>query len=266
MKKLYFLFILISIFSCKDHKLIEENLTLKEEITVLKKQIEDYENGSEKILAKIQLAFDEKNNDDVKSYFEKIKKIHPESKEFKKANELHNKILDLEKEEKEEKELLVKKEKENKLKALKSLKKKHDDVSNIDWYNQRYFTHYNNTNLTSIYMGDKGGNPWIRLTMSYTGDDWIFFKKAYLSYDGNTIEIPFNEYEDKKTDNDGGDVWEWIDVSIDDNTKEFLREMANSKNAKMRLSGKYTETRKLTYNERRGILAILDGYEALNET
>jgi hypothetical protein len=45
----------------------------------------------------------------------------------------------------------------------------------------------------------------------------------------------------------------------------FLREFAKSKNAKMRLSGKYTKTRTLTYNEREGILDVLNGYDALDD-
>ena len=69
----------------------------------------------------------------------------------------------------------------------------------------------------------------------------------------------------KETDNSGGNVWEWIDVSVDKGLENFLREFAKSKNAKMRFSGKYTKTRTLTYNERRGIIDVLNGYDALNE-
>ena len=98
--------------------------------------------------------------------------------------------------------------------------------------------------------------------MSYRGDDWIFFEHAYLSYDGNTKEIIFNKYDDKESDNDGG-VWEWIDLTVNKDVESFLREFAKSKNAKMRLTGKYTKTRKLTYNERKGILDVLNGYDVL---
>lgn len=99
--------------------------------------------------------------------------------------------------------------------------------------------------------------------MSYQGDDWIFFEHAYLSYDGNTKEIIFNKYDDKETDNGGGGVWEWIDLTVTKDVELFLREFAKSKNAKMRLTGKYTKTRNLTYNERKGILDVLSGYDAL---
>ena len=155
------------------------------------------------------------------------------------------------------------KKKEN-LKSLKKLKKNFDDISGINWYNQPYFTHYTNTNLTSIYMGEKGSSKWLILKMSYKGNDWIFFDKAILSYDGNSKTIPFNEYDDKKTEIGNGDVWEWIDVSITKDLEVFLRKFANSKKAKMRLTGKYTKTRTLTYNERQGILDVLNGYDALN--
>ena len=40
--------------------------------------------------------------------------------------------------------------------------------------------------------------------MSYTGDDWIFFENAYLSYEGNTLEIKFDKYRNKETENKGG--------------------------------------------------------------
>ncbi|HDH31485.1 MAG TPA: hypothetical protein ENH26_01780 [Candidatus Wolfebacteria bacterium] len=101
--------------------------------------------------------------------------------------------------------------------------------------------------------------------MSYYGDDWIFFKRAFLSYNGNTKEIFFNEYDDKKTENSGGGVWEWIDVSISSEIEKYLQEFAKSKNAKMRLSGKYTRTRNLTWKERQGILDVLNGYDVLKK-
>ena len=176
-------------------------------------------------------------------------------------NVLLNKIEN-EKKEVEKKHQLDKKEK---LKSLNKLKKNFDDVSGITWYKQPYFTHYSNTNLTSIYMGEKGSSKWLILTMSYAGDDWIFFDNAILSYDGNSKTISFDKYKEKEKDNSGGNVWEWIDVSIDKGLEIYLREFAKSKNAKMRLSGKYTKTRTLTYNERKGILDVLNGYDALDD-
>src|SRR5690606_6924262 len=146
--------------------------------------------------------------------------------------------------------------------SLERLKKEHDDVDGVTWYKQRYYTHYNNMNRVSIYMGKRENAPaWLRLKMSYTGDNWIFFKEAYLSYDGNTRSFSFDDYRDKKSDNDGGDVWEWIDISLSDADKNWLKDFAKSPNAKMRLTGKYEKTRTLTENERKGILDVIGAYE-----
>ncbi len=164
-----------------------------------------------------------------------------------------------------EAKLKAEKEKQQKLKALKKLKKRHDDVSDVTWYKNPYFTHYQNKNLTSVYIGHSGTSTWLRLKMSYQGDDWIFFKKAFLSYGGNTKEIIFNEYDDKKSESSGRGVWEWIDITVSSDIEKYLRGFAKSKNAKMRLSGKYTRTRNLTWSERQGIIDVLNGYDALKQ-
>lgn len=161
--------------------------------------------------------------------------------------------------------LLKEKERKKELEiSFNKLRNEYDDVAQTNWYRNPYFTHYNNRNLTSLYIGKNNSSVWLRLKMSYTGDGWIFFEKAYLSYDGNTVEVEFDKYDDKETENSGGDVWEWIDVPVSDKLEDFLREFCQSKNAKMRLSGKYTETRTLTWNERQGIKDVLDGYDFLN--
>jgi hypothetical protein len=99
--------------------------------------------------------------------------------------------------------------------------------------------------------------------MSYTGDDWIFFEQAFLSYDGNTQQILFNRYDDKETDHASGDVWEWIDVSVSESYLAFLKEMVNGKSVKMQLTGKYTRTRTLSVNEKRAIKEMILAYEVL---
>ena len=99
--------------------------------------------------------------------------------------------------------------------------------------------------------------------MSYTGEDWIFFESAYLSYDGMTRNIFFNEYKEKESDHSGGNVWEWIDVEINESLLEYLREMVNGKSVKMRLSGKYTKTRNLSSSEIKGIKDVILAYDVL---
>ena len=243
----------------------EKEAELENRISKLEAQLDECKNGADKLLAKINISYENENFESVKSTYSEFENRHPEATEFQEAKTVYDKVIQIEEENRKEAERLAEKEKAEKLKALKKLKKKHDDVSGITWYKQPYFTHYTNTNRTSIYMGDNGSNRWLRLQMSYQGDDWIFFEHAYLSYDGNTKEIVYNKYDDKETDNGGGGVWEWIDLTVTKDVETFLREFAKSKNAKMRLTGKYTKTRNLTYNEKKGILDVLNGYDALEK-
>ncbi|WP_289075064.1 hypothetical protein, partial [uncultured Bacteroides sp.] len=77
-----------------------------------------------------------------------------------------------------------------------------------------------------------------------------------------TKYIPFDEYREKKTDNNTR-VWEWIDVGVDDDLISYLNNMVNGKNVKMRLSGKYTHTRNLTSTEIKAIKDVLLAYDVL---
>ena len=274
MKRTFLLLtIIFALGACSDK---EKEAELENRISELETQLDECKNGADKLLAKIQIAFEEENFENVKTIYSDFQNRHPESSEFKEAKSIHDQVIEIEEKRKKEAERIAEekrkeaeriaaKEKAEKLKALNKLRKSHDDVSGVTWYKQPYFTHYTNTNLTSIYIGDNGSNRWLRLMMSYKGDDWIFFERAYLSYDGKTKEIPFNEYDDKETENGSGGVWEWIQVSVTSDIESFLREFAKSKNAKMRLTGKYTKTRNLTYNERQGILDVLNGYDALEK-
>ncbi|UXP31739.1 hypothetical protein N6H18_15425 [Reichenbachiella agarivorans] len=248
---------------------------LLQQITELEQSLDDCQNGADKLIAKLRIASEAKEFEEVKSIFSEFEERHPDSEFFAEAKQLNDlaiktieKIAEQERLKKQREEEAERKriegEKQEKLKALNKLKKNFDDINGTTWYKNPYFTHYTNSNHTSIYIGSKPNVSWLRLTMSYTGEDWIFFEKAFLSYDGDTWEVPFDKYKEKETDNGGG-VWEWIDVSVPEHRIDFLMGLANSKNAKMRLSGKYTKTRNLTWNERQGIKDVLNGYKALKE-
>lgn len=91
----------------------------------------------------------------------------------------------------------------------------------------------------------------------------VFFEKAYLSFDENTLEIPFDKYKDKETDNGGGSVWEWIDISVTRDIRQYLEQLSKGKTAKVRFTGKYSQTRTLTTSEVNGIKDVLLAYDVL---
>lgn len=254
------LFLALILSSCgvdqsKYDNLVKENKELKTKIEQMQKELKAYELSPSILCANITTLFEEDNLDELQKIRETLSKYHPMSMELKQVNEFCEKIKAKRKAAKEAEE-------KERMKAVNKLKKKYDDVSGTTWYQNPYFTHYTNSNLTSLYIGKDESSVWLRLKMSYYGDSWIFFDSAYLSYDGNTREIIFNEYRDKKTENDT-EVWEWIDVSVDSGLLSFLREMVKGKSLKMRLSGKYTKTRNLSSKEIQAMKDILLAYDVL---
>lgn len=238
-------------------KLFAQKQELEKEVLNLKQIIDNYENTPDRLYSEVEKLVASNNIEELSALCSKFEKYHPASTECKKAKGELKKLLDA-------KEKAEKAEKAKRMKAVNKLIKEYDDISGITWYYNPYFTHYNNKNLTSIYIGKQGSSVWLRLKMSFEGDNWIFFKEAYLSYDENTKYIPFDEYRDKKSDNGyGGYVWEWIDVPVDYSLLAYLKNMVNGKTLKMRLSGKYTHTRTLTTNERKALQDVLLAYDVL---
>lgn len=263
MKRIFYLVVFIAtLYSCQDNgsqramlSLQRENTLLRDSLRNMSEELEVYRNSPDKLCANLKVFFDKGDLEQLEEIKSKLVKFHPESKELKEVKSLCAKIVESRKKKIEE-------ERKKRMQAVNKLRKKFDDVSGTTWYYNPYFTHYNNSNLTSIYIGQREGRVWLRLVMSYYGDDWIFFDDAYLSYDGNTKHIYFDKYNDKETENDSR-VWEWIDVSVDDDILSFLKQMVHGKSIKMRLSGKYTKTRNLATKEINGIRDVLLGYDVL---
>ena len=261
MKKVFLylvsVFMLTSCVSQSDYdKVVKENEELNAKLEELQKELEVYQLSPSKLCANIDELLKNKDVQKLRDLQLLLSKYHPESAELKKVNQYYDQAKSQIAREEEAK-------KKKRMQAVNKLKKEYDDVSGITWYYNPYFTHYNNTNRTSIYIGSKETSVWLRLKMSYTGDNWIFFENAYLSYDENTRKIIFDKYDNKESDNSGGSVWEWIDVSVDEYLLAYLEEMIKGKSIKMRLDGKYTKTRNLSANEINGIKDVLLAYDVL---
>lgn len=270
-KVVLFITLAISLVSCVSKsnydKVLKENEELKiqmqafEELKIqfnkMKEELSGYKNAPDILYAQVLECVNNNDRNRLASICDNLRKYHPNSSECTKAQQALDKM---------DKEIAAKEAaaKAKRLQAVNKLKKKFDDISSTSWYYNPYYTHYTNSNHTSIYMGKKAsGQPWLRLLMSYYGDEWIFFEKAYLSYDGNTREIPFKKYDDKKTENSGGSVWEWIDVPVDAGLLAYLKQMVEGKVVKMRLTGKYTHDKTLTSTEINAIKDVLLGYDVL---
>lgn len=239
-------------------KVVTNNKQLHQSLDSVYKELKYYQLSPVKLCADIDQLLKNRDSLKLREIETVLQKYHPESEELQKVSSYRKQIEDQIKKEKEV-------AKRKRLQAVSKLRKQKDDMSSFVWYFNPYFTHYNNTNKTSIYISTLDDLIWLRLKMSYSGDDWIFFESALLSYDGNSIGISFDKYDDKDSDNSGGEVWEWIDVEVKDDLLNFLREMVNGKSVKMRLSGKYSQTRDLSTSEIKAIKDVLLAYDVLKE-
>lgn len=236
--------------------LVQENKKLKQQLDSCKTEIANYRDTPERIYNGAQKYIIEKDIKSLGEIVRKLEKYHPLSKEYTKAKETLQQLID-------KRDAAKKKEEEARRGIVNKLKKTNDGILGITWYQNPYFKHTPNSNNVSVYIGKKGfEKPYMRLLMSYYGDGWIFFDKAYLSYDGITKEIPFKEYDEKKTENNTK-CWEWIDVAVDEETLSFLKKMVEGKSVKMRLTGKYQKDRNLTTTEIKAIKDVLLGYDVL---
>lgn len=148
-----------------------------------------------------------------------------------------------------------KKEQEN---ALKQLRVDFDDISGITWYEPKSYRGI------KLYIGKKGNEVWLRLKMRYSGKDWIFFDKAYLSYDGNTFQVKFKESDKDSHVSSYAYVYENIDIEVDESLLIYLKEMIDGKVVKMRLSGDFSYTEELRKKDIKNIRNVLWAYDALN--
>ena len=267
MNKLSFLFLALTavLCSCNNEKLKNEITSLQNKIDSLQtvannlsSELDGYKYSPEKLCADIESLYNSKNEKQLKDIADKLRKYHPEAPQLK---QVEGYLASIDQKKKEEAEKL----RAERMKAVDILKKNYDDVSDNTWYYSKVVNHRNWSNMASLYMGKNSSTVWLRLRMSYYGSDWIFFEKAYLSYDGNTLPISFDRYKDKESDNSGGMVWEWIDVPVDASMITYLNAFVNSGSAKMRLSGKYTETRNLTDKEKKAMKEILLAYDVLKK-
>lgn len=230
--------------------------SLQNIVTQLQKELDGYKYAPEKLCAEAEQLFKNNNEDKLKDILGKLRQYHPEASEIRTIEGYLNTITENRTKEQE-------RIRSERMKAVDVLRKNYDDVNGIMWFYSKQTNHRVWSNMASLYIGQDNSKVWLRLKMSYYGNDWIFFENAYLSYDGNTFAIPFDRYSDKKTENSGGMVWEWIDVGVDSGLLSYLHEFVKGGAPKMRLSGKYTHTRNLTTKEIKSMQEILLAYDVL---
>lgn len=152
--------------------------------------------------------------------------------------------------------------------AVSTFRTKYDAVQGITWYYPISAPEYVNTRSAVYpYIGKyDSGRLYMRMKFNYTGDRWVFFDGVIISIDGSNHTLP-NDAGDYRRDNQGGDVWEILDMSVDESGTNYEQAMAlmlpmiaRSEQTIVRFQGDRQYDLTVSQADKDGIMDILYGY------
>lgn len=137
-----------------------------------------------------------------------------------------------------------------------------DEVENIYFIHPQYQQDSLKTGDIELYIGANKSSQWLRMQITYYGDDWLFAKSYKVAADGYHWQSPKIGF---KRDSYLS-VWEWIDKEPDQQDLKNLKKLANAKNAIIRFQGQQRDSDfKLAERHQKSILDILDLYERMQK-
>jgi hypothetical protein len=152
------------------------------------------------------------------------------------------------------------------LSALRSMRISRDKFNNYSFYYDRTTPYYADNNKFFLYIGQApGSDPYLRMELRYSDDDWLFVDYAEINIDGSVYEFDISSSE-WETDNGSGDIWEWADVTPTNSHLSIIDKVINSKSAIIRFTGsKYRDDVTVSSTQKRAFVNVLNAFEALKK-
>ena len=120
---------------------------------------------------------------------------------------------------------------------VSKMKKTTDDFNGNTFYKHPNAPRYaNSRTYFQPYVGSNGSQVWMRFEVHYTDDEWLFTDTVAFNIDGQIIRLPAGKY-DWKRDNGSGDIWEWLDLAVDDEVRNLIEKIAASKKTVAQFDG-----------------------------
>jgi len=266
--EIIFLSLLFTFISCSDNSLEMKNVELQTQINELKAELEDCRYGPQRLLEEARLFYKDSLYEKAKNKVEYIVNNHFGSPQTNDAKELLSEIsiaIEKQKEEQRLAEEKAKKEKEKEIAlATKNMHIKLNEYTEITWYQDKSSPRYVNRNGFFLQFGKykSGSLTSLRLNIQYHAEDWLFIKTYNFVVDGKTYSIfP----DDVETDSGyGGKIWEWYEVPLNLNTYNLIKDIVNSKVAKIRFNGsQYYDERTISSKQKKALKNVLTVYEVL---
>lgn len=220
---------------------------------------------SEKNAADVETAIDEMGEatiDNLESINDAQKKYDALSSDEKELVSNYNVLESAQ-------ETLAAAKKEKARELLSTMKLEEDRVRQYKFYYPKGWRHYSDGWAADIkcfvlpYIGASNDDVWLRMVCNYTADDWIFFEKITFSVDGKNYYKSF-QYNDVVRDNANGDIWEYVDMDVNNTELEILKAIAYSNETIVRFEGDdYYDDMVVSAEDKQGIKDALKVYELL---
>jgi tetratricopeptide (TPR) repeat protein len=150
--------------------------------------------------------------------------------------------------------------------ALRGMRVQKDKFNEITFYTDRTTPYYADNSKFYLYIGKRAGSePYLRMEVRYSDDDWLFVDRAEIKVDGSVYDFELSS-SDWDRDNGSGDIWEWADVPATEYHLTIIDKVINSKSAVIRFTGsQYYDDRSISSTQKRAFVNVLNAYEALKK-
>ena len=149
-------------------------------------------------------------------------------------------------------------------KLLSDYKRQEDKFNDTVYYTHVNSPQYLNSRSTVYaYMGISRSGPFLRMKVVYTADDWLFVDRVQVYANGESKLLVDGDF---KRDNNGGTIWEWVDVSPSSAQLRMLVEMSSAPDATIRYTGNtYRKDIEFSHYERANLKTVLTDFKRLKE-
>jgi hypothetical protein len=154
--------------------------------------------------------------------------------------------------------------------AMAGMVKSRDEIRGLTVWRDRAAPRFvNSRSWVGAYIMDPDeGAPYLRFTIYYLAEDWLFTESYRFLVDGKRFEFNPPDFGDDAVERDNGDskIWEWWDVHAVGDRLAVLQALSEAKVATIRYVGKqYHRDRVIGSAEREATKRTLLAFEILSK-
>lgn len=146
---------------------------------------------------------------------------------------------------------------------LKGLTRKFDEFDSTAYYQDKATTKYLDVSSFHTFLYRSKNNyviPYLKI--QYVAEDWLFIKSYQIKTD--TASYLINPIKPIERDHGNGKIWEWYVTELKNNELPMLKDVATSKQVKIRFNGdQYQKERTISTKEKQAVKNVLAVYDKI---